>query len=128
MKRVDASIRISAILAIVVGALYAQGLFLSLRSGAGDGTWPIIAIGVAMPMVPGVLALMGRMPSLLLLAWGWVLGVYLPKLLSRLLVPAMPGVKVLYPAPDRSGIVMVSLALAGLALYFLAVYRQRGEH
>lgn len=103
------AIRLSALLAIVVGALYAQGLYLALRSGAG-GLWPVLAIGVLVPLVPGVLALMGRMPSLLLLAWGWVLGVHLPKMLAILLAPT--------PMPiDRSAVVIVSLAAAGTALY-----------
>ncbi|HEY1632102.1 MAG TPA: hypothetical protein VGF56_12375 [Rhizomicrobium sp.] len=113
------AIRLSAVLAIVVGALYAQGLYGVLKADGAHWMWPVFALGVLMPLVPGVMALLGRAVFLLALAWGWVLGVYVPKLLTQLLTPVSPAI-------DRANLVMVCLALAGLALYLFGVYRRSG--
>jgi len=112
------AIRVSALLAVVVAVLYAQGLWQVFAIAGIRSYWMIFALGVLIPLVPGILALMGRMTSLLLLAWGWELGVHLPNTLMQLLAPAGPG-------PERGDLVITVLALVGLALYLFAAYRQR---
>jgi hypothetical protein len=129
-----AAIRISAVLAILVGAVYAEGLYLGLRAGAWQaGTWGVLLVGALVPIVPGVLALMGRMPVLLLATWGWVLGVHLPKLLiprpqipaAMLAMMAQHGANAFAGGPDYPGMVMVATAVAGIALVLFA---QRQQH
>ncbi|HEY5337142.1 MAG TPA: hypothetical protein VIJ85_02975 [Rhizomicrobium sp.] len=121
--------RISAVLAILIGAIYAQGLYLGLRAFAWQhGSWRVLAIGALIPLVAGVFALAGRMTILLPIAWGWVLGVHLPKLL--LPRPQMPpevvarmaqsGAHVVAPPPDYAGMAMCAVAFIGLALYLYA--------
>ena len=121
--------RISAILAILIGAIYAQGLYLGLRANAWqDGTWRVLAIGA---LVPGILALAGRATILLPVVWGWMLGVHLPRLLSS--VPRMPDTVVSHmgqrmlvvsPEPNYGAMAICAVAFIGLGLYLYGYYRE----
>jgi hypothetical protein len=133
MPSSDNAIRLSAVLAIVVGAIYAQGLYLGLEAGAWQsGAWRLLALGALIPLVPGVLALAGRFTFLLPLVWGWVLGVHLPKMMTP--NPALPpelvtrvqqrGGHISAITPDRGSLIIVGLAIAGIALYLFGFYRQ----
>jgi hypothetical protein len=128
------ALRISAILSILVAAFYVHGLYVIIRfDGPFDSTVWALLLGIAVPLVPGVLALFNRATFLLPAAWGWALGVHLP----RLLIPRPPlpadlirqtlktgGGRIYVVGPDYFGMTLVAVATVGLALYGYAYYRE----
>jgi hypothetical protein len=127
------ALRASAILSILVSALYLHGLFLYVHSGLPiDNSIWLMIVGVGVPLISGLLAVFGRMTILLPIAWGWQLGVHLPKLLvSRPQIPPemiqmmkKGGGNLYVIGPDYSGMAVVAVAIVGLGLYLFAYYRQ----
>ncbi len=129
------ALRISAILSILVAAFYVHGVYLAVRFGGpfDSAIWALL-VGIAVPLVPGVLALFNRATFLLPAAWGWTLGVHLP----RLLVPRPPlpmdmikqmlknnGGAFYAVGPDYFGMALAAVAIVGLALYGYSYYRER---
>jgi hypothetical protein len=121
------ALRVSAILSILVAAFYVHGFYTVLRFGGpfDSAIWALL-VGIAVPLVPGVLALFDRATFLLPAAWGWALGVHLP----RLLVPRPPlpmdliqktlktGSGQIYViGQDYFGMAIVAVAIVGLILY-----------
>ena len=130
------ALRLSAILSILVAAFYVQGVVAVIRYGTPlDGTIWVLLVGIAVPLVPGVLALFGRATFLLPAAWGWTLGVHLPKLLvprpsvpMNLIRPMMKGSgNIFIIGPDYFGMALVAAAVIGLALCGFSYYRE-GPH
>jgi hypothetical protein len=128
------ALRLSAVLAILVGLVYVEGLVFEFQYSGVSGitTWHALA-DVLIPLVPGVLALFGRATFLLPAVWGWVLGVHLP----RVLLPRPPlpmewirqtlskGGRIFVVGPDYIGMVLVAVAILGLVLYGFGYYRER---
>jgi hypothetical protein len=127
------ALRVSAVLSILVAALYVRGLIVAIQyGGLNESTIWLMLVGVAAPLIPGVLALFGRATVLLPVAWGWLLGVHLPKLLviRPQITPEMmqmmrkDGGNLFMVGPDYYGMALVGIALVGLGLYFYAYYKQ----
>jgi hypothetical protein len=131
------ALRISAILSILVAAFYVHGFYLAMRFGGpyDSAIWALL-VGIAVPLVPGLLALFNRATFLLPAAWGWVLGVHVP----RLLVPHPPlpmemikrmlknsGGTIYAVGPDYFGMAIVAVAVIGLALCGLSYYREQSS-
>ncbi len=124
------ALRLSAILSILVAAFYVHGVLTVVRFGGPfDNTIWILLFGIAVPLVPGVLALFDRAIFLLPAAWGWALGVHLPKLL----VPRPPlpmdlirqtlktgGGSIYVVGQDYFGMAIVAVATVGLTLYAIS--------
>jgi hypothetical protein len=129
------ALRISAILSVLVAAFYVQGVITAVRVGAPlDGAIWALLLGIVVPLVPGVLSLFNRATFLLSAAWGWTLGVHLP----RLLVPRPPlpmdmikqvlkngGGTIYAVGPDYFGMALVATAVIGLALCGYSYYREQ---
>lgn len=123
--RVMIALRASAILSILVAALYLRGFVLVIHTVGVDSTIWLMLVGVIVPLVPGVLALFGRATILLPVAWGWQLGVHLPKVLTPhpqvspeiLWMMRSNGGNVFASGPDYYGMILVGAALVGLVLY-----------
>jgi hypothetical protein len=129
------ALRLSAILSILVAAFYVQGVIAVIGHGAPFDVICLLLVGIAAPLVPGVLALFGRATFLLPAAWGWTLGVHLPKLLIP--DPALPmdmiramtqeRGHVFIIGPDYFGMAFVAVAIVGLALCGFSYYREQSS-
>jgi hypothetical protein len=118
------ALRISAILSILVAGFYVQGCIAVIEAGAPFNAICLVLVGTAVPLVSGLLALSGRATFLLPAAWGWTLGVHLPKLLIP--PPALSAEMVrslmkdhgrfFVTGPDHFGMALVAVAIVGLAL------------
>jgi hypothetical protein len=129
------ALRLSAILSILVAAFYTQGLVTIVRFGGPlNNTIWLLLVGIVVPLVPGVLALFNRATFLLPAAWGWALGVHLPKLLIPR--PPLPmdlirqtlktgGGQIFVVGPDYFGMALVAVAIVGLALCCFSYYREQ---
>jgi hypothetical protein len=128
------ALRLSAILSILVAALYAYGVSVQLAHGVYGGAviaWMLMFVIV--PLAAGVLALSSRATFLLPASWGWVLGVFLPKVLMPR--PQMPanmvhemlkvGDRVYVIGPDYQAMAVACVALLGLVLCGYSYYRER---
>jgi hypothetical protein len=122
------ALRLSAILSILVAAFYVQGAVTAVKYGGLDRAIWLLLVSIAVPLVPGVLALFNRVTFLLAAAWGWSLGMHLPKLLIPR--PPLPmdliqqtlrsgGGRIYVIGPDYFGMAIVAVAIVGLALYGL---------
>jgi hypothetical protein len=129
------ALRISAILSILVAAFYVHGFYLAVRFGGpyDSAIWALL-VGIAVPLVPGLLALFGRATFLLAAAWGWALGVHVP----RLLVPRPPlpmdlirqslktfGGRIYVVGPDYFSMAIAAAAIIGLVLCGVSYYREQ---
>jgi len=128
------ALRLSAILSIVVAALYAYGMSVQLAHGTyGGATIAWMLMFVIVPLVAGILALLDRATFLLAASWGWVLGVFLPKaLMPRPQMPAdmvremlKKGNTVFVIGPDYHAMALAAVAVLGLALYGYSYYREQ---
>jgi hypothetical protein len=127
------ALRLSAILSILVAAIYVQGGIAAIGHSAPIDVVCLLMVGIAAPLVPGVLAFWGRATFLLPAAWGWTLGVHLPKLLIP--APALPTElvrsltkshgRVFITGPDYFGMALVTTAVIGLALCGYSYYREQ---
>jgi hypothetical protein len=127
------ALRASAILSILVSVLYLQGLLLYVHSGLpiDNSIWMMI-VTVSVPLISGLLAVFGRMTILLPIAWGWQLGMHLPRLL--IVRPQIPpemiqmmkkgGGSFYVIGPNYPGMAAVAIAFVGLGLYLFAYYKQ----
>jgi hypothetical protein len=129
------ALRLSAILSILVAAFYVHGLYLAVRFGGpfDSAIWALLA-GIVVPLVPGVLALFGRATFLLAAAWGWALGVHVPKLLvprpplpMNLIQQSMKtfGGRIYVVGPDYFSMAIAAAGIVGLVLCGVSYYREQ---
>jgi hypothetical protein len=130
------ALRSSAILSILVSALYLHGLLLAFHTVQSiDWTIWLLVLGVLVPLIPGLLALFGRATALLGIAWGWQLGVHVPRALTPQpqMTPEMMkmaqqmvrehGGNFSVVGPSYYPMVLAAVAVLGAALYLIAYFR-----
>ena len=73
--------RASGMMAMLLSILPIIGAVWSVWTHGIDAAFPLLLLGIAVPLVPGALALIDRSNALLPVAYGWTLSYSLPQLL-----------------------------------------------
>jgi hypothetical protein len=117
---------ISGVLAVLVSLKTVDSIVAEPAYQSFASSWLMYLTSLLVTLVPGLLALFGRTPIFLPVAWGWVLGGALPQLLYLPQPLKGLGIHIDY-GRNYLDIAACTIAVAGLVLYFVGVYRERRD-
>jgi hypothetical protein len=124
------SFRISGAIVVLIGLLPVAGAVWTIRVLGWGGLSLLVILDILIPLLPGILGLLGRSAVFLPVAYGWLLARVVPKLL------AVPQQMDLLRKEARTNHfpfpigmygywgTLCAIALIGLAFYVAGAYRQ----